>query len=523
LVIAFACASALLAVVLFAAPARPTSAGSVSFELGTLVDLVPPANPTSLAFGPDGRLYVTTETTIRALTLSGDGKSVTDSEVIDTDLAFVLGIAFDPTAPASPVSFYVSRQEPSAPEGFQGTVSKYTAPGWNRVDVITGLPTSVPYSNHMTNGLAFDGSGKLYIAQGSASNSGIPEQAGDTYWHETPLSAAILVADIHASGFEGNVTYSPAGPPTSDAIDQTGGDVTVFAPGLRNPYDLVLHSNGRIYATDNGPTAGQTSLSCSAEGGGVLQSDELNLIEPGNYYGFPNRNRGRTDPRQCTYQSPFDGDGADFTGPISILPPHCSCDGIAEYTSDAFGGVMQGDLIMAELGPSAIARVELTEDGTDVVAVTTLATGMEAPLDLAVGPSGIIYVAQYSGMAVAYLAPGALPSPTVTQTPGGPMETATTTPLIIASPTPCPTHSVPVGDACATITPTPIVIPGDVNCDGTVDAIDAALVLQFSAGIILPLPCFGQADVNQDGSIDPIDATLILQYVAGLIPTLPVG
>jgi hypothetical protein len=178
---------------------------------------------------------------------------------------------------------------------------------------------------------------------------------------------------------------------------------------------------------------------------------------------------------------------------------------------------------MAELGPSAIARVELTEDGTDVVAVTTLATGMEAPLDLAVGPSGIIYVAQYSGMAVAYLAPGALPSPTVTQTPGGPTETATTTPLIIASPTPCPTHSVPVGDACATITPTPIVIPGDVNCDGTVDAIDAALVLQFSAGIILPLPCFGQADVNQDGSIDPIDATLILQYVAGLIPTLPVG
>jgi len=60
-----------------------------------------------------------------------------------------------------------------------------------------------------------------------------------------------------------------------------------------------------------------------------------------------------------------------------------------------------------------------------------------------------------------------------------------------------------------------------VNCDGVVDAIDAALVLQFSAGLIAPLPCFGDADVNQDGNIDPIDATLILQYVAGLLPALP--
>ncbi len=68
----------------------------------------------------------------------------------------------------------------------------------------------------------------------------------------------------------------------------------------------------------------------------------------------------------------------------------------------------------------------------------------------------------------------------------------------------------------------PAVVPGDVNCGGTVDAIDAALVLQLSAGLIGLLPCGGAADVSQDGTVNSIDAALILQYSAGLIPALPV-
>jgi alpha-tubulin suppressor-like RCC1 family protein len=62
---------------------------------------------------------------------------------------------------------------------------------------------------------------------------------------------------------------------------------------------------------------------------------------------------------------------------------------------------------------------------------------------------------------------------------------------------------------------------GDVNCDGFVNSIDAALVLQFSAGLIASLSCQGAADVNQDGTVNAIDAALILQYGAGLISNLP--
>ena len=40
------------------------------------------------------------------------------------------------------------------------------------------------------------------------------------------------------------------------------------------------------------------------------------------------------------------------------------------------------------------------------------------------------------------------------------------------------------------------------------------------AGLIAALPCPQNADVNHDGSVNAIDAALILQYVAGLVSHL---
>jgi hypothetical protein len=78
----------------------------------------------------------------------------------------------------------------------------------------------------------------------------------------------------------------------------------------------------------------------------------------------------------------------------------------------------------------------------------------------------------------------------------------------------------PTATQVATATPTPATATGDANCDHSVNSIDAALVLQYSAGLIASLACQGAADVNHDGSVNAIDAALILQYVAGLIGSL---
>ena len=75
--------------------------------------------------------------------------------------------------------------------------------------------------------------------------------------------------------------------------------------------------------------------------------------------------------------------------------------------------------------------------------------------------------------------------------------------------------------------PTPTATPasalvGDVNCSGAVDSIDAALVLQVTAGLVDSLACGENADANDDGTTNAIDAALILQLTAGLLPNLPV-
>jgi len=63
-------------------------------------------------------------------------------------------------------------------------------------------------------------------------------------------------------------------------------------------------------------------------------------------------------------------------------------------------------------------------------------------------------------------------------------------------------------------------LPGDANCDGVTNSLDAAIVLQYAAGLVDDLPCLEAADANGDGRVDAIDAALILQYDAGLLDQL---
>lgn len=64
---------------------------------------------------------------------------------------------------------------------------------------------------------------------------------------------------------------------------------------------------------------------------------------------------------------------------------------------------------------------------------------------------------------------------------------------------------------------------GDADCSGRIDAIDAAAMLQWDAGLVLALPCWRAADANNDLAVDSLDALLVLQQEAALIDRLGVA
>ena len=63
--------------------------------------------------------------------------------------------------------------------------------------------------------------------------------------------------------------------------------------------------------------------------------------------------------------------------------------------------------------------------------------------------------------------------------------------------------------------------PGDIDCDGAANAIDATLVLQAHAGLLTLPHCGNGSDINHDGVTNSIDAALLLQFEAGLLEDLP--
>jgi hypothetical protein len=263
-----------------------------------------------------------------------------------------------------------------------GMITRLFAPNFtSSSDIVTGLPRSK--EDHAPNGVAFGPDGKLYVAVGGMTNAGVPS-GGFFNVDETATSSAVLQVDLAS--------------PTP----------VVYATGFRNPYDLLFHSNGKLYVNDNGPNADQPPSpqppvdwgvkpkgngDCSGSTITPQTSDKLNLVVSGGYYGHPNPARS-----ECDFQS-----GPFYTPPLHNYGIHTSSDGIAEFTSSVLPG-LQGQILTANFGAlNNIATVKLNGTGTQVVAAGMIRAGLNHPVDVAVRASdGAVFVAEF-GSAVSVL------------------------------------------------------------------------------------------------------------------------
>ncbi|PYF99672.1 N-acetylneuraminic acid mutarotase [Georgenia satyanarayanai] len=370
---------------------------------------VPVPFPTSMAYGPDGKLYVQSMFgKIYILSFAPDG-TVSDTQVVSTlGARLALGLAVDPASTPSNVIVWAGHSSPSADDGEADSsiVSRLSGPGLSyRSDVITGLPRSI--ANHGTNALHFGGDGRLYIAQGGNTGAGAPNTANTEFGDraEQPLSAALLVADVKVPGFDGDCAD------LSDIYQSGDCDVAVFASGLRNTYDFVEHSNGHVYGPNNGlgvvgsypptaqaPCTGMGDTRPWTQGGHNPgnQNDVLNLIEEGRYYGHPNPSRG-----ECVFT---DGSYQDteplptYTPPIGDLGANRSANGIIEFSGGAFCGALDHHLLITNYSVGDdITAVTLSADGRSVVRTQSIVGGFTDPLPIAQAPDGRIVVGEFAG------------------------------------------------------------------------------------------------------------------------------
>jgi glucose/arabinose dehydrogenase len=185
-------------------------------------------HPTAMAWGPDGRLYVTEDTGRMVVARRGSRKPV----VVARGLRTPLGLAWRGQ------TLYISEQ---------GRLSRRTLQGAKlagRKVVVRGLP----FGLHQQDNVVVGPDDRLYLGNGSTC---------DACRERSPKSATIL------------------------SLKPDGTDLRILARGLRNPFGLAFEpGTDRLYASVNG----QDELGTKQH---PEPSESVVLVKNGAFYGWP--------------------------------------------------------------------------------------------------------------------------------------------------------------------------------------------------------------------------------------------
>ncbi len=146
----------------------------------------------------------------------------------------------------------------------------------------------------------------------------------------------------------------------------------VYSYGHRNQQGMAIHpETGAIWQHEHGPHGG----------------DELNLVEAGANYGWPDVSYGDT----YSDQTPIGGTEAEgVTNPVEYWDPSPALSGMTFYTGDKFPN-WQNHLFMGALARQKVMR--LTLDGQNVTHQEELLNGELGRIrDVATGPDGYLYL-----------------------------------------------------------------------------------------------------------------------------------
>jgi glucose/arabinose dehydrogenase len=319
----------------------------------------------------------------------------------------------------------------------RGTVTRIDLRTGARADIITGLPS---LGDHFNENLAIGPDGKLYVTQGTATNSGIV--GPDNYFfgwlqqfptfHDFPCRNLTLLGRNYLSGnpltrdptdFATTGAFLPFGTPSTPGqvvpgtvkcngavlrANRDGSGLEVFADGFRNPYGLAFHPDGRLFVTENGPDDRGSRP--------VAGPDNFYEVVQGGWYGWPDFYGGVpiNDPSRKPETHPIQEPVLLNPPPLARLPfaqleRHSASNGFDFSSSPDFAPV--GQAFIAQFGdltpPTAGGLVEpagrkiVTVSPTGQVSnfltsATDPALAVFRPTDATFDPSGrVLYVTHF--------------------------------------------------------------------------------------------------------------------------------
>jgi glucose/arabinose dehydrogenase len=305
-------------------------------------------------------------------------------------------------------------------------------------DVITGLPLP-PNSGHFNSRVAFGPDGKMYLAVGTPTNSGVPDATDALFgWVvDFPWMRDVPARDVTLRGSNYPVlnvlgpnplarvrggAFLPFGTPAREGqvipahrmptgavyrANPDGSGLEVYAWGIRSPFGLAFGPDGRLYMTNHGMDDRGARPAANAP-------DELLAIRQNAWYGWPDYVAGvpitdeRFAPKAPTGRRPrlVMRDHPEVEQPLMRFEPHAAVTGFDWSPGDRFG--FQGELFMAEFGsgtplttglrssPPAGFRVSRVNPaaGTTEPFMTVRNAGQETtrgpkhPIDVRFDPSG---------------------------------------------------------------------------------------------------------------------------------------
>ena len=288
--------------------------------------------PWALAFATDGRLFVT-ERPGRIRVVAGgrlQRKPVATLKVLSGPEHGLMGLALDPRFSENGRMYvcYTAAVRGGRAVNRVGRLTLQEGAGANETVLVDNIPAS---EFHNGCRLKFGPDGKLYATTGDNHTDALAQRRD---------SLAGKILRLNADGSIPSDNPFPGSP--------------IYSLGHRNPQGLAWDREGRMLASEHGPTG----------------HDEINYIRPGANYGWPEVRGKASDAR---YVDPIIESGDDTWAPSGIA--------------------MRGDdLFVAALRSQQLLRITLGRD-LEIKAVASLLERSYGRLrDVVVGPEGALYV-----------------------------------------------------------------------------------------------------------------------------------